>query len=250
MSNDNKMLIDAAHPEETRVVVLRDGRVEEFDFESAAKKLLRGNIYLAKVTRVEPSLQAAFIDYGGNRHGFLAFNEVHPDYYQIPVADRQALLAAEAAAAKAQRDADDDAATGRRRRPRTRNDRQRPHAPTADADNGDNGVIEIIDDIEDLDEPTTIEGGSIISGDDDTGNAPAFEEPEDRGIEEPSDRRMAANVEGLSPGEFVRASEALDVERAWQVDVATDAAAAGGPSVSHDTRHSAGHGPGQTRRLT
>ena len=88
----NKMLIDATHPEETRVVVLRGNRVEEFDFESANRKQLRGNIYLAKVTRVEPSLQAAFVDYGGNRHGFLAFSEIHPDYYQIPVADRQALL--------------------------------------------------------------------------------------------------------------------------------------------------------------
>ncbi len=89
----NKMLIDAAHPEETRVVVCHGNRVEEFDFESAAKQQLRGNIYLAKVTRVEPSLQAAFVDYGGNRHGFLAFNEIHPDYYQIPVADREALIA-------------------------------------------------------------------------------------------------------------------------------------------------------------
>ncbi|MBU2582951.1 MAG: Rne/Rng family ribonuclease [Alphaproteobacteria bacterium] len=96
--SENKMLIDAAHPEETRVVVLRAGRVEEFDYESAARKQLRGNIYLAKVTRVEPALQAAFIDYGGNRHGFLAFNEVHPDYYQIPMADRLALLEEEAAA--------------------------------------------------------------------------------------------------------------------------------------------------------
>ena len=87
----NKMIIDASHPEETRVVVLRGNRVEEFDFESASKKPLRGNIYLAKVTRVEPSLQAAFVDYGGNRHGFLAFSEIHPDYYQIPVADRQRL---------------------------------------------------------------------------------------------------------------------------------------------------------------
>ena len=88
----NKMLIDATHPEETRVVVLRGKRVQEFDYESAARKQLRGNIYLAKVTRVEPSLQAAFVDYGGNRHGFLAFSEIHPDYYQIPVADREALL--------------------------------------------------------------------------------------------------------------------------------------------------------------
>jgi ribonuclease E len=91
----DKMLIDATHPEETRVVVLRGNRVEEFDFESSNRKQLRGNIYLAKVTRVEPSLQAAFVDYGGNRHGFLAFSEIHPDYYQIPVADRQALIAQE-----------------------------------------------------------------------------------------------------------------------------------------------------------
>jgi ribonuclease E len=87
-----KMLIDAAHPEETRVVVLDGTRVEEFDFESQARRQLRGNIYLAKVTRVEPSLQAAFVEYGGNRHGFLAFNEIHPDYYQIPHADREALM--------------------------------------------------------------------------------------------------------------------------------------------------------------
>ena len=91
----SKMLIDATHPEETRVVVVRGNRIEDFDFESAARKQLKGNIYLAKVTRVEPSLQAAFVDYGGNRHGFLAFSEIHPDYYQIPIADRQALLAAD-----------------------------------------------------------------------------------------------------------------------------------------------------------
>jgi ribonuclease E len=116
----SKMLIDAAHPEETRVVAVRGNRVEEFDYESASKKQLRGNIYLAKVTRVEPSLQAAFVDYGGNRHGFLAFTEIHPDYYQIPVADRQALLeeeAAEQSRASAQEAAEDEeAASGRRRR--------------------------------------------------------------------------------------------------------------------------------------
>jgi ribonuclease E len=97
----NKMLIDATHPEETRVVVVRGQHVEEFDFESANRKQLRGNIYLAKVTRVEPSLQAAFVDYGGNRHGFLAFSEIHPDYYQIPIADRQALIAEEERAQRA-----------------------------------------------------------------------------------------------------------------------------------------------------
>ena len=112
----NKMLIDATHPEETRVVVLRGNRVEEFDFESASRRQLRGNIYLAKVTRVEPSLQAAFIDYGGNRHGFLAFSEIHPDYYQIPVADRQALIDEEE---RAHRDAEAEAdrRAGMRRRP-------------------------------------------------------------------------------------------------------------------------------------
>ncbi|MEM8573463.1 MAG: Rne/Rng family ribonuclease [Pseudomonadota bacterium] len=124
----NKMLIDAAHPEETRVVV-KGNRVEEFDYESASKKQLRGNIYLAKVTRVEPSLQAAFVDYGGNRHGFLAFTEIHPDYYQIPVADRQALLeeeAAEQSRASAEEAAEDDAASGSgRRRRRSRRGRGR-----------------------------------------------------------------------------------------------------------------------------
>ncbi|MGR3660817.1 MAG: Rne/Rng family ribonuclease [Paracoccaceae bacterium] len=96
-----KMLIDATHAEETRVVVVDGNKVEEFDFESENRRQLAGNIYLAKVTRVEPSLQAAFIDYGGNRHGFLAFSECHPDYYQIPIADREALIAEEKAYAKA-----------------------------------------------------------------------------------------------------------------------------------------------------
>ena len=109
----NKMLVDATHPEETRVVVLRGHRVEEFDFESASRKQLRGNIYLAKVTRVEPSLQAAFVDYGGNRHGFLAFSEIHPDYYQIPIADRQALIAEDERAQRAA-EAEADRRAGRR----------------------------------------------------------------------------------------------------------------------------------------
>ena len=103
-----KMLIDATHAEETRVVVVDGNKVEEFDFESESKRQLAGNIYLAKVTRVEPSLQAAFIDYGGNRHGFLAFSEVHPDYYQIPVADREALLEEERAYAKQQAEEDEE----------------------------------------------------------------------------------------------------------------------------------------------
>jgi ribonuclease E len=124
----NKMLIDATHPEETRVVVLRGNRVEEFDFEAASRKQLRGNIYLAKVTRVEPSLQAAFVDYGGNRHGFLAFSEIHPDYYQIPVADRQALIDEEERAARAA-DAEADSRAGRR----AERDRERSASRRRDA---------------------------------------------------------------------------------------------------------------------
>src|SRR5712671_5181421 len=122
----NKMLIDATHPEETRVVVLRGNRVEEFDFESASRKQLRGNIYLAKVTRVEPSLQAAFVDYGGNRHGFLAFSEIHPDYYQIPVADRQALIAEDERAQRAA-EAEADHRAGRRHGRRERGSERPRH---------------------------------------------------------------------------------------------------------------------------
>ena len=143
----NKMLIDASHPEETRVVVVRGNRIEEFDFESQDKKQLKGNIYLARVTRVEPSLQAAFVEYGGNRHGFLAFSEIHPDYYQIPVADRQALLRAEAEAAEAEDDEDGDGDErgdrnrGRRRRRggkhRGRDDRRSAASAAEGSQSGD-----------------------------------------------------------------------------------------------------------------
>jgi ribonuclease E len=145
----NKMLIDATHPEETRVVVLRGNRVEEFDFESAQRKQLRGNIYLAKVTRVEPSLQAAFVDYGGNRHGFLAFSEIHPDYYQIPVADRQALIEEEQ---RAHRAADDEIDRRSRHRGRSRHAASRhrddvvqgelPEAAAPDATGAEPGHVE------------------------------------------------------------------------------------------------------------
>ena len=135
----NKMLIDATHPEETRVVVVRGNRVEEFDFESAQRKQLRGNIYLAKVTRVEPSLQAAFIEYGGNRHGFLAFSEIHPDYYQIPVADRQALIEADE---RAHREAEEESEQrSSRRRSRHRNSRRRSSGERVQSE-----VIEITED--------------------------------------------------------------------------------------------------------
>ncbi|MEQ1944574.1 ribonuclease E/G [Mesorhizobium sp. VNQ89] len=128
----NKMLIDSSHPEETRVVVVRGNRIEEFDFESQDKKQLKGNIYLARVTRVEPSLQAAFVEYGGNRHGFLAFSEIHPDYYQIPVADRQALLRAEA---EEEEDEDEDG----EERERSRGNRRRRRGGRS-RDKGEDGA--------------------------------------------------------------------------------------------------------------
>ena len=128
------MLIDATHAEETRVVVVDGNKVEEFDFESENKRQLAGNIYLAKVTRVEPSLQAAFVDYGGNRHGFLAFSEIHPDYYQIPVADRKALMEEERAYAEAQRaKEDEDEKPKRRSRSRSRSRSQAAGTASEDA---------------------------------------------------------------------------------------------------------------------
>ena len=149
-----KMLIDATHAEETRVVVVDGNKVEEFDFESQKKRQLAGNIYLAKITRVEPSLQAAFVDYGGNRHGFLAFSEVHPDYYQIPVADREALMAEEKAytesmAAEAEREV---------KKPK-RNHRRR--SKTADQKSDDpvkTREVEAVDGMETID----IEGSEVV----------------------------------------------------------------------------------------
>ncbi|SCY78632.1 Rne/Rng family ribonuclease [Microvirga guangxiensis] len=148
----NKMLIDASHPEETRVVVVRGQKVEEFDFESANRKQLRGNIYLAKVTRVEPSLQAAFVEYGGNRHGFLAFSEIHPDYYQIPVADRQALLEAEAEA-QAEEEREEERRRSRRRRSSQRRGPKDETVVSTEAEAGVEAVAE-----EGADAPAPAEG--------------------------------------------------------------------------------------------
>ena len=170
-----RMLIDARHPEETRVAVLKGNRIEEFDFESSDRKQIKGNIYLAKVTRVEPSLQAAFIDFGGNRHGFLAFSEIHPDYYQIPKEDREALLAEEAAhaeeeAALRDEDEDDESARG--------NDGDDEYGPGNDGDGGDEddldddgGLTEV--DTSEMDEISTIEAGHVENGDDEAEEAEA-----------------------------------------------------------------------------
>ena len=149
-----RMLIDARHPEETRVAVLKGNRIEEFDFESAEHKQIKGNIYLAKVTRVEPSLQAAFVDFGGNRHGFLAFSEIHPDYYQIPAEDREALLAEEQAAAeeeaKLRAEEDDD---------------DGPVADDHDDEDEEEAGVEEIDTSE-KDDVSTIEDGHVENGED------------------------------------------------------------------------------------
>ncbi|MEP6020975.1 MAG: Rne/Rng family ribonuclease [Paracoccaceae bacterium] len=141
-----KMLIDATHAEETRVVVVDGNKVEEFDFESENKRQLAGNIYLAKVTRVEPSLQAAFVDYGGNRHGFLAFSEIHPDYYQIPVADREALMEEERAYADAMRARDEDA-----EKKKTRSKSRRRSSKAAKATTDDAIITSEIDGMETID---------------------------------------------------------------------------------------------------
>ena len=176
-----RMLIDARHQEETRVAVLNGNRIEEFDFESADHKQIKGNIYLAKVTRVEPSLQAAFVDFGGNRHGFLAFSEIHPDYYQIPKEDREALLAEEAA------HAEEEAAL-----------RAADEAEHGDLDDeggddrydydGDEGVTEV--DTSEKDDVATIEGGVVESSFDDEDGQNADESAENAGEEgEDSPRR-------------------------------------------------------------
>ncbi len=155
-----RMLIDARHPEETRVAVLKGNRIEEFDFESADRKQIKGNIYLAKVTRVEPSLQAAFVDFGGNRHGFLAFSEIHPDYYQIPKSDRDALLAEEAAHAEeeaALRAADDGEDNG--------DDDNRGDYDDDEDDDFDGSLTEV--DTSDADDVSTIEAGHVENDNDD-----------------------------------------------------------------------------------
>ncbi|MZR13176.1 Rne/Rng family ribonuclease [Maritimibacter sp. DP07] len=166
-----KMLIDATHAEETRVVVVDGNKVEEFDFESENKRQLAGNIYLAKVTRVEPSLQAAFVDYGGNRHGFLAFSEIHPDYYQIPVADREALLEEERAYAEAldAKDDEDKKPSRSRRRSSSRAEKTNSDDEVATKDVEPAGM-----DVIDLDEGDGDEGSSPMER---VGETPV-EEPE------------------------------------------------------------------------
>ena len=203
------MLIDATHAEETRVVVVDGNRVDEFDFESENKRQLAGNIYLAKVTRVEPSLQAAFVDYGGNRHGFLAFSEIHPDYYQIPVADREALLEEERAYAEAMRARDDE---------EDNKPKRRRGSKAAKADNDDAVTqSDVVDGMEtiDLDDDAETDSGEAGSegeglspmttvaetpvetptSDDDEGEATEAEEPSDDSTGDSAEETAAEDAE-------------------------------------------------------
>ena len=199
------MLIDATHAEETRVVVVDGNKVEEFDFESENKRQLAGNIYLAKVTRVEPSLQAAFVEYGGNRHGFLAFSEIHPDYYQIPVADREALMEEERAYAEEMRARDEEEDKPKRRRSRSRSKSKAAEVASDDAvetkevDAEISGMETIDLTEESADESTTVPEGSSPM---DTVAATPVEEPVEAAqepvaeavvAEEPADASVASD---------------------------------------------------------
>ena len=227
-----KILIDAAHPEETRVVVMRGNKVEDFDYESAAHKQLRGNIYLAKVTRVEPSLQAAFVDYGGNRHGFLAFSEIHPDYYQIPLADRQALLDEELEDQKASSDDEDDDETS------SASAADVPEDPS----NGEDTSSAEDDDDEDDDEDDeraetetdetlsaqeeTAEAAEEDAGDADDDNDDASEEAEgdESGDDDPDDPKVALLEVEDPDDEFVASEEVTSGEDGKEPEEATDEA--------------------------
>ncbi len=200
-----KMLIDATHAEETRVVVVDGNKVEEFDFESENKRQLAGNIYLAKVTRVEPSLQAAFVDYGGNRHGFLAFSEIHPDYYQIPVADREALMEEERAYAEAMKARDE----AEESKPKRRRSRSRIKAADVKSDDA-------VESIEVSSEPSGMETIDLEDGEntDDTvemdvpeGSSPV-ELVADTPVEEPVDEAEAEKSDDTPSDEIAAAPEA------------------------------------------
>ncbi len=217
-----KMLIDATHAEETRVVVVDGNKVEEFDFESENKRQLAGNIYLAKVTRVEPSLQAAFVDYGGNRHGFLAFSEIHPDYYQIPVADRQALMAEEEALAAAAAEDDEKEKPKRtrsrsRKKPRTETkaDSAEAEAPTAETSDADQPKV--------ADATVAAAPSREISGMETI-------DLSDEDDSEAADTGAGAPGEGLSPMETVAETPVAEPVDAPEAEEAPTAAAEDAPS--------------------
>ncbi|WP_379921256.1 Rne/Rng family ribonuclease [Erythrobacter sp. R86502] len=212
-----RMLIDARHPEETRVAVLQGNRIEEFDFESAEHKQIKGNIYLAKVTRVEPSLQAAFVDFGGNRHGFLAFSEIHPDYYQIPKADRDALLAEEADAAEEEerlRAEEEEEGFS----PGEEYDAEDESGESLAEDFAENGVEEV--DTSDKDDVSTFEDGASDdeNSDDDSGDDDHNEEENGEGSDQDRGRgRRGRRRQGSKNGD-AGGNGKVGRSRAKQVD--------------------------------
>jgi len=220
-----KMLIDATHAEETRVVVVEGNKVEEFDFESDNRRQLAGNIYLAKVTRIEPSLQAAFIDYGGNRHGFLAFSEIHPDYYQIPIADREALMEEERAYSEAMRRKDDDEEVGKidesdiSKKENEKSTLESPKALDTSGSIEDNNKVDVGEGVDE-----TIEVKSKLSGNkrktvqkkkaeknktnkEDTQSVEIKEEKKRRGRPKKSINPIAANIETETNDELISSDD-------------------------------------------
>ncbi|MEE3358374.1 MAG: Rne/Rng family ribonuclease [Pseudomonadota bacterium] len=218
-----KMLIDATHAEETRVVVVDGNKVEEFDFESNSKRQLAGNIYLAKVTRVEPSLQAAFVDYGGNRHGFLAFSEIHPDYYQIPVADRQALMDEEEAAAQREAEEEDNP------KPKSRRSRSRRSKSKAEKTTTTDAVVST--------EPSQITGMETIDLDDDSDGdndslAVADAQPVEQVVADETAQDTAADAE---VSEDAPTEEAAEVEASDADDAAAETEASDDDASADDS---------------
>ncbi|UWQ82035.1 Rne/Rng family ribonuclease [Leisingera caerulea] len=273
-----KMLIDATHAEETRVVVVDGNKVEEFDFESENKRQLAGNIYLAKVTRVEPSLQAAFVDYGGNRHGFLAFSEIHPDYYQIPVADREALMEEERAYAEAMRARDEEEDEKPSKPKRARKSRSAAKAAKAasgdavetkevDASEEKTGeiagmeTIDLSDSAEAADVPAELaevpEGSSPVERVAET----PVEEPEDEGeapaepaaAEAPAEageETAAESVEESAPAEEAAAEESAEEagDAPAEAEAGTGAEEAKAETASDDAAGEEGEENGEPRR--
>ncbi len=222
-----KMLIDATHAEETRVVVVDGNKVEEFDFESNSKRQLAGNIYLAKVTRVEPSLQAAFVDYGGNRHGFLAFSEIHPDYYQIPVADRQALMDEEEAAAQREAEEEDNP------KPKSRRSRSRRSKSKAEKTTTTDAVVST--------EPSQITGMETIDLDDDSDGdndslAVADAQPVDQVVADDTAQDTAADTEVSEDAPTEEAAEpSAEAETSDAADAAAETEASDEDTSADDT---------------
>ncbi len=225
-----KMLIDATHAEETRVVVVDGNKVEEFDFESENKRQLAGNIYLAKVTRVEPSLQAAFVDYGGNRHGFLAFSEIHPDYYQIPVADREALMEEERAYAESlkARDEEEEKPKSRSRRSRSRKKKSEDQVATEATETE---AVEAASEepVAEISGMETIDLVEDAGGDEDEGLSP-MELVEETPVEEPAE----AEAPEAEAAEDVEA-DAAEVASEAAEEVAVEEAAEEAPVEEGDT---------------